>query len=456
MTYSEQLAKFIANLDYVQLPNSAVNYAKMLMLDSFGVAIAAHDQEVVKNAQQAAVSMPHSAGKIKLWGSKDKFVNVHFATLANGMASHALDYDDTHTESILHGSAIFTPLVLGLGEELNKTPKQVITAFIAAWEVAARVGIASKSSFHLRGFHSTAIAGYFGAVTAACKLYDLTEQQIVNALGLCVSQASGTIEFLSNGSSSKAFHVGWAAHGAIINANLAKNNLTGPLTPFEGTNGIFHTHGLDEKADLEQLVAGLGTHWQVECVSIKPYPCCHFAHGFVDCAKALRDEGIKPEQIKEIICKVDKVPIGFICNPLATKQTPQSSYAAKFSLPFVISMMLLDDKLDLSAFKSEQLSREDTLELNKKISYIQAKEGETAFPKYFPGNLKVICQDGQEIIKSQEINRGNPDNPLSKAEVVAKFTQNSEPFLSAEQLKNCIDFFTNLEKKSQINISQLC
>ena len=455
MTYAQQMARFVRELRFSAIPESVARYAKLLMLDSFGAAIAATDQAVAQNARRGIQDMPHSKGETKLWTDSDIHTTPQLACLANGIAAHALDYDDTHTASIVHGSSILTPLVMSLGEALGRRGEDMLSAFIAGWEIAARVGIAAKSAFHRRGFHTTAVAGFFGAVGAAARLYGLSAEQTVYALGLCGSQASGTTEFLANSSASKAFHAGWAAHGAIVSVNLARAGLTGPITVFEGKNGLFHTHGIDADCRLASLVEGLGNQWEIGRVSIKPYPCCHFAHGFIDCALFLGKAGLRAEAIKEIVCRVDDVPAGFICDPWAEKQKPQSAYGARFSLPFMVATALIDGELTPASFRDERLSRGDIRDCMQKVSYIKNPPGQSGFPEYYPGWLDIVDHNGGKFTRRQPVNLGNPDNPLSEKEVIAKFHNNSQDFLSTEKIESCAEFFMGLDKREKPAISAL-
>ncbi|ECQ9326079.1 MmgE/PrpD family protein, partial [Campylobacter jejuni] len=152
MFYSEILADFIFNLKYENIPNTVVQRAKELMLDSLGTAIAASKEECVLNAFKAFENLSTDKNT-PIWVNDQKLVPI-YAAMLDGIASHALDFDDTHTEAILHASAILTPLCLSYGFHVNKDAKKIIKAFIVGWEIAARVGIASKGTFHKRGFHT--------------------------------------------------------------------------------------------------------------------------------------------------------------------------------------------------------------------------------------------------------------------------------------------------------------
>lgn len=446
MLYSEILADFIFNLKYENIPNTVVQRAKELMLDSLGTAIAASKEECVLNAFKAFENLS-TEKNTPVWVN-DKKLDPIYAAMLNGIASHALDFDDTHTEAILHASAILTPLCLSYGFHVSKDAKKIIKAFIVGWEVAARVGIASKGTFHKRGFHTTAIAGIFGSVSASAVLLDLNKQQIINALGLAGSFASGINEFLSNGSNSKVLHIANAIKNGILVANFAKNNMSGPLSIFEGRDNIFKCFGIEQECDKTELSKALGEIWQTMQVSIKPYPSCHFAHGLIDCAIALKNDGLKADEIKSIRCFVDEVPISFICDPLEAKYTPNSAYEAKFSMPFLMALGFFDGKITLKSY--QDLKRKEVLEFAQKITYEKRKS--QGFPKYFPGHMEAILQDGKVICKDVFINKGNFDNPLSFEELKDKFINNAKENLTMDKIHDILEQIKHLEKQTDLSL----
>lgn len=224
-------------------------------------------------------------------------------------------------------------------------------------------------------------------------------------------------------------------------AHFAKNNMSGPLSIFEGRDNIFKCFGIEEEYDKTELNKALGEIWQTMQVSIKPYPSCHFAHGLIDCAIALKNDGLKADEIKSIHCFVDEVPISFICDPLEAKYTPNSAYEAKFSMPFLMALGFFDGKITLNSY--ENLKREEVLEFAKKISYEKRKS--QGFPKYFPGHLEASLQDGHIIQKDVFINKGNFDNPLSFEELKAKFLANAQIYLDNAKANKILDQIINLE-----------
>lgn len=443
MTYSEKYADFILSLKFEQLDSRVIDKAKSLMIDTVGTALAGSNHETVDNIINGIRGMSSHIEDYSAWGRKER-LSLEYATMINGVSSHVLDFDDTHTEAILHGSSILTPLCLTYGFGKTHNGKKVLTAFIAGWEIAARVGISSSGSFHQRGFHSTAIAGIFGAVAAVSVILSLNKNQIINAFGLAGSFASGINEFLSNGSNSKVLHIANAIRNSIFIANLVKNDVTGPRTVFEGRDNIFKCFGISEKFLSERLDFNLGKEWEILNVSIKPYPCCHFAHGLIDCIKDVRKDGVSAFDIESIHCYVDPVPAKFICEPIEKKRSPNTAYEAKFSMPFLLSLMFHDGKIILDSYND--LNRKEILDLSNKISYEERNSHE--FPKTFPGYLTVYLKNGRTIDKHVSINKGNRDNPLSKHELEDKFYDNSKNIVSKSN--HILEYIYNLEAQNEI------
>ncbi len=444
MTLSQHVANFITTTTFSQLPTQLIARAKLHLLDTLGVALAGSTQSSSKQGRHGITLLPDSQGKIPIWGSMQT-ANTTAAALANGIAAHALDFDDTHTDSITHGSAVLTPIAFALGETLNASNEEILTAWVIGWEVAARVGLASHSGFHQRGFHATAIAEIFGATACAASLLKLTSQQAVNALGLTASQAAGIAEYLTNSSSAKCFHAGWAAQSGIIAASLAKGGMTGPETIFEGRYSIYHTHGISEQAIPEQVAQGLGEQWEFLNVSIKPYPVCHFAHATVDCGRRLLKRGISAEEIEQVECVIDPVAAALICEPLETKWAPKTAYGAKFSLPWLFAIGFLDNALTLSSLSAENLQRNDIQLLAKKVSYRYPSENEIPFPSYFPGLIFVRLKNGQQLTERIDIQYGNPENPMVDTDVIAKFYDNAKCVMKKTQADQLIENIMNFE-----------
>ncbi|HUJ00224.1 MAG TPA: MmgE/PrpD family protein [Usitatibacter sp.] len=447
------LAAFVAGLRFSDLPEAAVEAARRHLLDILGVAIRGRAHENASNALAGVRALDGSAGSVAVWGSGVTLA-APYAALANGIASHVLDYDDTHTDAIVHGSAIVAPVVMALAEPRDAPGEEIVAAFVAGWEVAARVGLASAGTFHQRGFHTTSIAGIFGAAAAAARLLRLDAARTTHAMGLAGSMASGINEYLSNGSSAKSMHTGWSAHSGIVAACLAAAGMTGPESVFEGRDGLLRAYGERDGARLAAFTEALGTRWEVTRVSVKPYPCCHFAHAFIDCAGALLAGGVRADEIERIECVVPALEQPLICDPIAEKMRPRTPYAAKFSLPFLVAARIADGSIGHRTFGEASLARDDVLRLAAKVSYRTARPGEMPFPRTFPGLLEATLSGGRRIVQRLDVNRGHPDNPLAFDEVASKFRDNASATLGEARTGEVIRLVTALPRSSAAELAR--
>lgn len=454
MAYAETLARFVAGLRFEDLPPQVVECAKRHLLDAVGVGLLGAHQRMPRNALSGIAAVPGAAGRVQVWGT-DRTLAAPYAAMANGIACHVLDFDDTHTAGIVHGSAILAPLLLALGEEHDLPGSHLLAAFVAGWEVAARVGVAARGTIHQRGYHTTSVAGVFGAAVAAGKALGHSQEQLMHAMGLAGSQAAGINEYQINGSSSKILHTGWAAYSGIMAAYLARAGMTGPLTVFEGAAGVLATHGDRQKAEPSDLVKDLGSVWETARVSIKPYPCCHFLHAFIDCALQLRRQGVDASAIEEIEAVVPEVEVPFICEPAALRARPVTAYIAKFSLPMTVSAAIIDGTVGHETFTDAYLARADVRELSSRVKYRVAAPGETTFPKYFPGWLRMRVRDGRMLEQRLDINRGAPENPLSRAAVEQKFRDNARGILSPLAMDSLMQAVASLEHASSRSLGKL-
>ena len=451
--YAAAQAKFLYELSLSKLPAGVVHTAKRHILDTLGVAVRGQSHPNVKSMAESIAELDGSFGTRVVWGSSLK-LSTAYAAMLNGVASHALDFDDTHTDAIHHGSASIVPVVLALGEELNSSGRSIIEAFVAGWEISARVGLAARGSFHRRGFHTTSVAGVFGAAAAASKLLGLDPSQTTNALGLAGSQASGINEYLSNGSSSKSFHTGWIAFAGILVAFMGKHGMTGPQTVFEGRDGLFKAFGEPDRANLNQLVNKLGEQWEVMRVSIKPYPCCHFAHAFIDCLGQAIDRLIPVREIKSITCVVPEIEVPLICEPSADKLNPGTPYAAKFSLPFLLGARAIDGKINHETFSIRSIRRPEVLEFAKKVNYRLAGPKELPFPETFPGMLEIQLTNGEVWKERLDVNSGHPSRPLSDLQIEDKFRENTRDIFGREHASRVVESIWSLEHQTTRSLAE--
>ena len=443
MTASETLAAFCTELRFGSIPAETLHAAKRHILDTIGVALAASSNGVASPIVDA----------VRAWaGAREASVIGHdygapapHAALANGTLAHALDFDDTHVESVVHPSAFVVPAALAVAEESGADGRMLLTACVAGYEVSTRIGAAAPGRFHARGLHTTGIAGPFGAAAVAAVLWGLTDAQTTHALGVAGSQSSGLFAYLADGSETKRFHAGWAAQGGIVAADLARRGFTGPRTIFEGPHGLFDGFLAGETHDAARLTRGLGSEWETTRIAIKPYPACHFVHAFMDAAIGL---SVRAGDIEEITCNIAPPAAGIVAEPREGRLHPATTYAAQFSLPFAVASAIVGGREGLDLFGEEARSDKRVLALAERVHH--RRDDTLPFPKTFGGRITIQLRDGRVREADELVNRGHPDRPLTDDELIAKFSSNARRRLDNGAVEKVADTIWRLDELDSV------
>ena len=421
---AESLAAFAHDLRQDDVPPAAIERSKELMLDGLGIALAAARGDSGEAAVRGLMGLGEP-GNSTVIGRPER-LPLRDAMLVNGSLVHAYDFDDTHMGGIVHTTASALPLALGLAERHRLSGQDLLLAYLIAVEVSARIGMVAKGAFHPVGFHPSSVCAVFGSALAAGRVLGLDRGQMVMAQGIALSQAAGTFEFLTEGSWTKRLHPGFAAACGLTAAALAKGGYTGPRLAYEGRFGLFACY-LGPRAkgiDLALATAGLGERFEVLGVGLKPYPACHFMHGCIDAALALHPTGrFDPERVLRVTALVPEGVVSTVCEPIEPKRRPSNAYEAQFSIPYVVATALLRGRFGLAELTPAALADPQVLALAAKVGY--AIDRKSAYPRAYSGELEVKLQDGTKLGYRQEVNRGAPDRPLSRAELVAKFRANA-------------------------------
>jgi 2-methylcitrate dehydratase PrpD len=423
VTAARRLARFVAGLTLDAIPAPVVDRAVLLTLDTLGNALAAAGEDFGRAALDTAERLggaPESA----LLGRAARVAAAN-AVLTNATLAHGLDFDDTREDAIVHTSCVAMTTALAVAEAEGASGRAMLEASIAGIEVMCRVGLAVPGALHARHFHPTAIAGGFGAVAAAGRLQRLTEDQLTHAFGIVGSQAAGIIEYLADGSWTKRMHAGWAAHAGVVATLLARGGFTGPATVLEGEHGLYAAFaGGHDTARLAGLLDSLGREWELEALTLKPYPCGSIAQPYMDCAARLRErDGIKTDDITAIRCRTSAGPVPRLWEPLAAKHAPPNGYAAKFSLPYLLATIFVRGRAGLAEFTDAAAREAGVLRIASRVTY--EIDPSIDYPRQFVGDVEVTLADGRRLRERQDRPRGGPDAPLTRAEIEAKFRGNA-------------------------------
>ncbi len=448
-TIAATLASFATNVQFEQVPGNVAERAKLHILDCLGIGLASSGFEFGQRTINA-VSGLAGPGDYPVIGTFIR-LPIRDAVLVNGTLIHGLDFDDTHSGGVIHASASALPTVMALGQRERVGGADLLMAYLIGIEASSRIAMAANGGFHRVGFHPTGLVGAFGATLAAARLAGLTSAQMEHAQGVTLSMAAGSLEFLQDGAWTKRMHPGFAGSNAILACALARTGFVGPKKAYEGRYGLFASHlPAGQVPDLAICTQGLGSTWEMLNVALKPYAACHFNHAFADAALAIRNKHrFEPKDIESIKALIGDGPDKVVCEPEANKRKPQNSYDAQFSTHYTIATALVRGRYTLAELEDDALNDPSTAALMQKTTY--AIDPDSAYPRYYSGEVIVKLKDGRELRHRESQNRGSDARPLSAEEVIAKYRGNAERVISASRAQRIVDAVLSLDRAQNLD-----
>jgi len=429
---ASQVAEWVSRVAFEDLPHDVVEATKRRILDVIGLAYAGAETPFGRATTAAAIAMS-PPGPARIIGARDR-VGVTTAAFANAALPQALEFDDTHNESIVHMSSPAVAAGLALAETQTISGHDLILAIAIANEISCRVGSVSSGQFHRRGFHPTGLFAPFGIAYGAGRLLGLDAQQLAYAAGTCGSFAAGVLECWVDGTDTKFLHSGWAAQSGIAAAMLARAGVTGPPRIFEGRFGLFASHlqDLSVARDFDRIGERLGTYWESRNASFKPFPTAHVLHPYVSAILRVRHQhGITHRDVASIDCPVAEFNVSIVCEPVDEKCAPASRAHCRVCLQYTLAEALSTGQLGKQAYDDSSRLNPEVLALARKVRY--HVDASFPGPGRFKGAVRVTLIDGRVIEEVEEYNRGSAENPMTDEELRAKFDDNASGFLPAAE-----------------------
>ncbi len=448
-TAAETIAHWSANITLADIPADVAHHAKLHVLDALGCGLAAHGSGLAGEGRATMMELG-GAGDATVIGL-GRGLPAANAAFANAMLCHGLDFDDTHSDSVSHISAVIAPAALAAGEALGSSGADVLTAIVAGNEIVCRVGMAAPGEFHRRGFHPTAICGIFGGVAAVARLSGLDAETTTRALGIAGSFAGGLFAYLADGTPTKPMHPAWAAHGAHLAVALARHGAIGPSSVLEGKFGLYHAFlgAAEGEIDIAGQLADLGSRWETPRIAYKPFPVCHFMHGSLGAAAvATGGRTFTPEEIADVLVTVPAAGVSLVLEPAAEKMQPRSDYEGKFSLQYSVASLLVRGHVAVADFTDEAISDQAVLAVAGKVRY--ETRDYPSYPQAFPGGVRVTLASGETLGGDLPYQKGGPENPLSDDEVVEKFHANAGLVLSEDEATALADSVLALDAQGDL------
>ncbi len=442
-------AKSFVNTRFEDLPPKVVDETKKQVLDLIGVAVGGYTRPGPKEMRELIASWGGTPESTMI-GSLKK-VPAPNAAQANASISHALDFDDVHEAAIIHSGVATIPTALAVAELTgNVGGKEFITAVAIGVDMMCRLGLATtpgKSPIEL-GWHLTSLYGFMGSAGVAGRVMGLTEEQMINALGIAYHQSGGNGQCVKDGSLMKRLGPGFSVKGGITGAILAKAGVTGARNCLEGEWGFYNVF-MRGDYDRNILTKDVGKHFEGENVSIKPYPCCRGIHPAIDATlKLVKEHNIKAADVSKINIFVSDGHYSLLCSPEEVKLKPRSPVDAQFSIPWGVATAMARGKATLDEYTPEGVTSSDILAMTDKIT-IAVDSGLKRGDKIEPTRVEITAKDGNLFSTVVEYPLGSAESPMSYDDVATKF-RGCAVELGASRCDSIIELVSGLDKLGDV------
>lgn len=386
--------------------------ASRALLDWTGVCLGARQEAQARITALTARGWS-SAGRASLLTGGTAAPAV--AAWVNATLSHVLDYDDTHVDSILHGSGPVWAVLLALGQQHGIEEQRLLAAFSVGIQTGARLGMNGLGERLTRhGWHATPVLGPIAAAVAGALALDLREDQLAHAMALAATQAGGLTA--SFGAMAKPLHAGGAALHAVTAVELAARGCEGALSVLDRPGGLFQTLLQDPALDLSGCT--LDNDWEVARNSFKPYASCQLTHAGIDAARALAGR-INPQDIEQVVVHAHPLAL-----KVAGRSQPSNSNEAKFSLPYCVALGLSGFKAGASDFQPERIR---DASLQALASRVALQPDETATRS--SARIRVQPRQGPALEQTVASCYGSVDHPMHWDDLRIKFLDLARPVL---------------------------
>ena len=359
------------------------------------------------------------------------------AALANGYLGHLEDYDDTHFPTVIHPSSPTLPAALAVGEQMASSGLDVLVASIVGMEICCRIGMAVHPYHYDAGWHITGTCGVFGSVIAAGRLLELDTPDMIQAMGIAGTQASGVREVF--GSMTKPFHPGRSAQSGVLAALLAQGGFSSSPTILEGRRGFGAV--LSTETHWDRATDGLGEHWELKKNGLKPYACGVVIHPLIDAMIALRAKpGVSAETVASISARGHPLVLELVDRP-----DPQVGLEGKFSYQHGMAVGLIDGAAFPAQYTDDRVQDPTVAALRERIdATVDSGMAEDA------AEVTLALRDGISYRVIITNATGAPENPLTDAQLEEKFRVLTGDILPKARVERLLSLLWNLDQVTHI------
>jgi 2-methylcitrate dehydratase PrpD len=451
---TETIARAITATQYDDLPSSIRSKTRFSILDTLGVMVPPSRLDETCNNLAAIVAEESGPGQSTLMGLRKKGASIMAAYL-NGSFAHVLDYDDTIDDLGHHPSAQTVPAALAVAERVGSVSgpvsgQKLMTAVAVGSDLGARLSAAPTGALGVdHHWFPISNVGVFSATAAAGKILGLSEEQMINALGLALHRCHGQLEAIAAPESElRAIRDGFINKEGVMCALLAESGVKACHNAIE----LFFATYYDNQFDADTLLTGLGEQFRNGEVSLKPWPCCRLTHGYIEATRQiLADNAIAPDHIQHITCVVPEGTRTLFCEPEAEKRAPSLSIQAKFSLFFTVALGVVKTP-EIADFLPDNLQRPDVLSMVERV-HCRVSDALGPAAAIAPAIVEIQTTDGQSFSARVDEVYGHPNKPMSETDVIGKFRdclQYARMPIPARQIDQLVDMLLHLDAVEDI------
>lgn len=441
-TVEETLGSFVASLSYARIPDRVRDTARRAVLDTVGVTIAGTTADAGAIASTTAGVAPDSTAVGTILGLSGEQRPAERA-LRVGVASHALDYDDLCWGMDGHPSVTLVPPLFALADEADASGEDLLTAYVAGFEVECALAGPVSPDHYEAGWHATATFGAFGAAAATASLLDLTAEQARHALNVAASTPAGLKR--NFGSMTKPLHAGLCSRSGVTATLLARNGFTADAAALSGERGFWDLYGPSERDPFEfdAEVWALDDHG----IHVKYYPCCYFTHTSIAATRALVTEhDVEPRDIERIDVRASRGAADALHHA-----DPQTGLEAKFSMEYAVACGAARDRVGLDAFEDDRVDDPTVQRVRERVDFAV----DESLP-YDSHEAFVRLETADDTVERTQTNPpGTYDDPLTDAELRQKFTECARRTLSADVVDSLADTLETIDEYDSV-VDALC
>jgi len=415
----EQAARFAQDFRSRDIAPPLLHHAKRALVDWHAALLPGAVLPPATLLEQAlGDEIGHGAARLAL----GRHASPRAAALINGTAAHTAEVDDIFREAIYHPGAPTIAAALALAHARGLSGLTLLRAVIVGYEVSTRIG-ATMGRAHYAYWHSTGTIGCFGAAAAAAEVLELDATRFAHALATAATCAAALQQAFRSDSMSKPLHAGRAAEAGVTAALAAAVGVTGALDVLEGDVGFGHAMG--DSPDWAHCMDTLGREFHITGMTFKNHACCGHTFAAIDGALALRS------RMAAAVADIEAVRIDTYAEALhvAGNAAPRTAAEARFSLSYVVATALLHGQVRLAAFAPNRLADPRTRELMARITLGVDPELDATFPRQRAARVSIRLRNGRSEILLQPTRKGDPDAPLSDAELEDKFLELAAPII---------------------------